>query len=137
VLKLVALLGRVMRAYRVDANEIYAAVAAYLLLALFWANVFSLLSDLDLAPPAFAGLTQPGPSDAYGSCLQEMIYYSCVTLTTLGFGDITPTHPITRSFSVFEAVTGQLFIAVLLARLVAMSVTEAASRMSRRDQKDS
>lgn len=133
LLGLVALLRMVLRAKRVDPDEIYAAVAAYLLLALFWAVAFSFLSNLALDPPAFSGLAPPDPAYAYGSRLQEMIYYSCVTLTTLGFGDITPTHPITRNLSAFEAITGQLFIAVLLARLVAMSVAEAASRRERRE----
>ena len=50
------------------------------------------------------------------------MYYSFSTLTTLGYGDIVPTGPVTRSLAIGEALTGQLYLAVMIARLVAMQV---------------
>jgi voltage-gated potassium channel Kch len=54
--------------------------------------------------------------------VQDWSYYSFVTLTTLGYGDITPVRPIARNLAITEALTGQLYLAVMLARLVAMEV---------------
>jgi hypothetical protein len=50
------------------------------------------------------------------------IYYSFITLTSLGYGDITPLHPYARSLAAFEAISGQLYLAVLIARLVGLEM---------------
>jgi hypothetical protein len=52
------------------------------------------------------------------------LYFSYITLATVGYGDITPTHPITRNLAAFEALAGQIYVAVLLARLVAMQISQ-------------
>jgi hypothetical protein len=67
--------------------------------------------------------TQLQNSQPHGE-LRLFSYYSLVTLSTLGYGDITPLTPLARSLSAMEAVTGQLFIAVLLARLVGMHIAQ-------------
>ncbi len=54
--------------------------------------------------------------------LQPWLYFSFVTLTTMGYGDITPIHPAARSLAVLEALVGQLYPAILLARLVSLEV---------------
>ena len=51
-----------------------------------------------------------------------MIYFSVMTLTTVGYGDITPIHPMARALAMLEAVIGQLFPVILIARLVAMEL---------------
>jgi voltage-gated potassium channel Kch len=51
-----------------------------------------------------------------------LAYYSFVTLTTVGYGDITPVHPVARSLAIAEALVGQLYPAILIARLVAMEI---------------
>ena len=53
-----------------------------------------------------------------GDPVENLLYYSFVTLTTLGYGDITPIHPVARTLAYLEAVIGQLYIAVLIASLV-------------------
>jgi voltage-gated potassium channel Kch len=53
---------------------------------------------------------------------QDFIYFSTITLTTLGYGDITPLNPFARTAVMFEAFTGQLYPAILIARLVSLSV---------------
>ena len=68
--------------------------------------------------------------------MQDWAYYSFVTLTTLGYGDITPVRPIARNLAITEALTGQLYLAVMLARLVAMEVIswqEKANQNSHRE----
>jgi hypothetical protein len=51
-----------------------------------------------------------------------LTYFSFVTLTTTGFGDITPTHPLTRTLAMFEALAGQLYLVITLARLVSLGI---------------
>lgn len=68
-------------------------------------------------PHSFAG------PNGEPSSISGWMYYSFVTLTTLGYGDIVPLHPVARSLAVGEALAGQLYLAVLLARLVALQLT--------------
>jgi hypothetical protein len=56
------------------------------------------------------------------------IYYSFVTITTLGYGDITPTTDLANSLSFLEAVTGQLYIAILIARLVGIQIAQSINK---------
>ena len=118
----VLVLRTVLRAKTVAAEEIYAAVSFYLLLGLGWATAYAFLDWLDLSPAAFSRdvIPRQAVGSYEGGQLGELLYYSYITLTTVGYGDIVPTHPITRNLAAFEALTGQLYLAVLLARLVAV-----------------
>lgn len=105
------------RAYRrgpVNFHRIQGAVAVLLLLGLVWANAYALLHLIH--PEAFSGAVGNAPGAL------TWIYYSFVTLTTMGYGDITPVHPVARSLAIAEALSGQLYIAVTLARLMALYV---------------
>ncbi len=97
----------------VNAYRILGAVAVYLVLGLLWANAYLFLY---LASPTTFQFA-PG-SQAYEPPVSEMVYFSFVTLTTLGFGDITALHPFARSLVMMEGLVGQLYPAILLARLV-------------------
>ena len=90
------------------------AGAVYLLLGLTWASAYELLHIL--RPEVWTGAASEAPVS------QTWIYYSFVTLTTMGYGDITPVHPVARSLAILEAVTGQLYLAITLARLVALHI---------------
>jgi hypothetical protein len=106
------------RAYRsgpVTHYRIQGAVAVLLLLGLVWAHAYELLYLIH--PDAFSGAVGNAPGAL------TWIYYSFVTLTTMGYGDITPVHPIARSLAISEALAGQLYIAVTLARLMALHVS--------------
>lgn len=118
----VVILGTVLRSRRVDRAEVYGAVCFYLMLGIWWATAYALFDRLDLQPAAFSkDLISAGePYPAGGGAFGELLYFSYVTLTTVGYGDLVPTHPITRNLAVFEAITGQLYIAILLARLVSL-----------------
>jgi hypothetical protein len=111
----VVVASQVYRSGAVTRHRIQGAVAVYLLLGLTWANAYQLLYHL--SPEAFAG-----GLDA-ASIPQTWIYYSFVTLTTTGYGDITPVHPVARSLAIAEALAGQLYLAITLARLVAQQVS--------------
>jgi len=110
VLWLVAL--RLIKANRVDAELLCSALGAYLLLGVFWATTYEIISSA--APAAFAG---PGGAAPNGSAL---LYFSFTTLTTTGYGDITAVNPVVRMWSIFEAIIGTMYNATVIARLVSL-----------------
>jgi len=108
------LLAFVLRAPRVDMNVLCAGLAGYLTLALLWGTLYILVARL--TPDAFAFLN---PRDG-GMAGFTALYFSVVTLTTVGFGDITPVSGVARMLAMMEAMTGTLYIAVFISRLVAV-----------------
>jgi Ion channel len=99
----------------ITAVSIQAAISIYLLFGLAWANAY--LIAMQLNPNSFQ--SSVSLSSFYVS---EWYYYSYVTLTTLGYGEITPLTQAARALSVGEALTGQLYLAVLIARLIGMEI---------------
>ena len=111
-----SILGFVLKSEGVNRDIIYAAILLYLLAALLWAFLYTLLELVD--PASFnIDLDQP---QGYLLVFQ---YYSFVTITTLGYGDITPVTEVAKAFSVLEAVIGQLYLVVVVAWLVGMHVS--------------
>jgi len=108
-------LKRVFQRGRINRQRIEGAVAAYVLIGVIWANAYELVA-LSL-PGAFAG------TRAAGATLHDFLFFSFVTLTTVGYGDITPVAPLARSLANVEALIGQLYPAILLARLVSLEAT--------------
>lgn len=106
----------VFRPGRVTYHRIVGAVLLYLLVAVAFATVFAFVG-LSI-PDAFKGVTFE--DDA--RLASELFYLSFVTLTTTGYGDIIPVHPLARSLCNLEAVVGQLYPATLLARLVTLEL---------------
>jgi hypothetical protein len=114
---MVVVLVRSVRGGVVTVHRISGAVAAYLLCGLFFAQTFAIVDRL--APGAFTagpGL-EPPLRDWSG-----FLYFSMITLATLGYGDITPLHPAARSLASLEAFIGQLYPAILISRLVALEM---------------
>jgi hypothetical protein len=120
LLLLVVVLGRTLRAGPVTRHRIQGGVAAYLLLGVIWAHAYSLLAAL--RPDAFAGPASPADGP------RAYLYFSFVTLTTVGYGDVLPVHPAARSLAMLEAVVGPLYLAILLARLVSLAIAPAGDR---------
>jgi len=110
------LLRHVIQADRVDAEMIYGAIAGYLLLGLIWAMLYAVIETLQ--PGSFA-LTA---TNADTRPWDDLLYYSFVTLTTLGYGDVLPLSTRVRSLAILEAVTGVFYVAVLVARLVSLYI---------------
>lgn len=98
------------RAKVVDAEHVYAALSAYLLAGLFFGLLYWTLEQFD--PGAFT------TSDAFSR--MSAIYFSFVTLATVGYGDIVPHSDVARGIALLEALGGQLFLAVFVARLVSL-----------------
>lgn len=110
-------LAQTFRSGPVNVHRIQGAIAAYLLLGLAWALAYELVDIL--AGGAFS-FTNPAERERH-----HFVYFSFVTLTTVGYGDLTPVHPVARSLAVLEALTGQLYPAILLARLVSLATAAA------------
>jgi Ion channel len=98
----------------VNAHRILGAIVFYLNLVLLFSTAYRLV--LDIVPEGFTGLSDgvEGPKG-----FASLIYFSFVTLTSTGYGDVLPIHPFARSLANLESVVGQLYPATLLARLVA------------------
>ncbi len=118
------ILSFIFREQEVTVNVIYGAIVVYLLIAIMWAFVFSVLESIH--PGSFK--IGEGQIEA-GRPL--FIYYSFVTITTLGYGDITPVTAPANSFSFLEAVTGQIYLVILVARLVGIHIAQSMDRKSR------
>jgi len=109
-------------AKKVDAELIAAALCLYLLMGLFGGEIFLLLEAF--APGSFAGSSLAQVVSFQGKA-EIFQYFSFTTMTTLGYGDITPQNPVAMAFCQVEAILGQLFIAVLVARLVGIQVAQS------------
>jgi hypothetical protein len=98
-----------MRGAKVDAEHLYAALSSYLLAGVYFGLLYWVLEEI-----------QPGSIVATSFSRTAAIYYSFVTLATIGYGDIVPKTDVARGFAVLEGVGGQLFLAVLVARLMTL-----------------
>ncbi len=99
-----------MRATLVDAEHLYAALSAYLLAGIFFGNFYWVLQQI-----------WPGTFAVTGDFSRmSAIYFSFVTIATLGYGDIVPRSDVSRGLAIVEGVGGQLFLAVMVARLVSL-----------------
>jgi len=103
----------------VTRETIFAAIVAYLLIALMWAFLYMVLEKL--APGSFSI-----PEDALRSETKHFQYFSFVTITTLGYGDVTPLTDKASALAMLEALVGQIYLVVLVAWLVGMYVSRKA-----------
>ena len=109
------MMARVFRGGGINIFRIYGAIAVYLIIGILCAELFILIYLLEPVSFYFDPATQCGEPP-----ISELIYFSFSTLTTLGLGDIVPVHAMARSLATLEALVGQLYPAVLLARLVTL-----------------
>ena len=107
----------------VDFNKIVGAICIYLLMGLIWAMMYLFLAQA--IPGAFNGLEQL----VWYENFADVAYYSYVTLTTLGYGDISPVTPIARFLVYMEAVVGVFYMAILVASLIGVSINESQKKI--------
>lgn len=103
---------QVLSSHYVELNTIVGALAIYLLLGIAWASLYMIVLFFD--PGAFKGIDTISREDSWPAIL----YFSFVTLATLGYGDITPTIPISRTLAYLEAIAGTFYLAIVVASLV-------------------
>jgi len=121
---MIVVLWQVYREGPVTGHRVRGAIAAYLLFGVLFAYGYTLISLLvpgSFQLPAWVSPTGPERTEAF-------LYFSMVALTTVGFGDITAIHPLARSLVMLEALIGQLYPAILLARLVSLEIETRRSK---------
>jgi hypothetical protein len=106
---------QVFRSGSVSAHRIRGAVVVYMLIGALFGLVYQLLAFVD--PNAFHMETVVS-AENWHTVRRELTYFSLVTLTTLGYGDITPASPLARALATLEGMSGQLYLAITIARLV-------------------
>ncbi|WP_372521849.1 potassium channel family protein [Sulfuricaulis sp.] len=120
----VNLLRFTLRAPRVNVEVLCAAISNYLMIGLLW--MFAYLLAARLVPDAFSFTVGPASDrllDGFNA-----LYFSFVTLSTVGYGDIVPLSRVVRMLSILEATTGMFYVTVLVARLVALYSTEGSQQ---------
>ena len=123
---IVLTLSFIFKSREVNANIIYASIVTYLLLGIMWIFIYQAIEIFQ--PGSF---TIPEHITVTGGDLTT--YYSFVTLTTLGYGDVTPVGDVARAFAILEAVIGQIFLVVLVARLVGLNIAQTMDKDRKRD----
>jgi hypothetical protein len=118
--RILAFVGRVRT---VDLGIVLGSVCVYLLAALMWGTAYDLLEALR---PGSFHIPPPAPGETVRTALA---YFSFVTITTLGYGDIVPVTRFARMISVMEAVVGQLYLVILVARLVGLHTALESTKL--------
>ncbi|MEA3302893.1 MAG: potassium channel family protein [Pseudomonadota bacterium] len=103
-------------------NRITGAICFYLLLGMIWAIIYLLLMRAE--PGSFAGISSTDWQESF----LRMIYFSFITLTTLGYGDISAALPVSRFFVYLEAIVGQFYLAILVASLIGMRFSVSGNK---------
>ena len=123
------ILNEVFRAQHINIETISGAICVYILMGLMWSHVYTITELIE--PNSFNNLGfnahEPLEPDWISKLSLQLNYYSFVTLSTLGYGDITPVTRVAKSFATLEAILGQLYLAVLVARLVGQQVKRKIS----------
>ena len=132
VLLSLGLARTVFRSERVGTDQVLGGVVLYLNIGLTFAVIYSLLAHV--SPDAFLLPTPPPERPVHPS---YFAYFSFVTLTTVGYGDTVPVEAVAKSLATLEAALGQLYPAIILARLVSIEVSQREAKlMAKNRQKE-
>ena len=115
----------------VTADKLHGAMAIFITLAYLWTDIYVLVENL--MPGSFSFATEPNLGDPWR--YYDLLFFSFATLTTTGYGDITPTSEFTRMLSVLEQIVGVFMVAVLIARLAGIYPAHMAIKAARRSAK--
>jgi hypothetical protein len=123
-LAVMMLLRHLFERRAVSIDDILGTLCGYLLAAMAWANFYAAAALL--VPDAFyvQGVEHP-PFAAWHARESLFLYFSLATITTIGYGDVTPVAPVVRTAAMFQGVFGQFYIAVVVAQLVGSKLAEA------------
>jgi hypothetical protein len=116
-------------------DAIFGAVCGYLLLGIIWSLLYSAVET------AFPGsFSSPAAQGAHAAAVRPdrgtLGYYSFITLATVGYGDVTPATPLSRTLAWMEAIAGQFYLAILVAGLVGFKVTQALKNRADKEEHD-
>jgi hypothetical protein len=113
---IIALLSYVLSDQIITRDELFAIAGIYVLMALFWASAYALVVHFDPAALVINEANDPDGRTTWA----DLVYYSMTTLTSTGYGDITPLSPPAHALAMLQQVTGVLFVAILIARLTTL-----------------
>jgi hypothetical protein len=122
---IILLLGHVYREGAITYHRICGAIAVYILLSWMWGNTYLLILQFD---PGAIKLPPELVSGSFDELEVTLSYFSIVTLTTLGYGDIVPISHAARLAVMLEALCGQLYPAIMLAWLVSMEIVDRTQK---------
>ncbi|MDC0931611.1 potassium channel family protein [Methylophilaceae bacterium] len=114
---IIELFKEIIRTKKIDFHIISSAISIYILIGIFWYLLFMFLLTIDPDSFYFRNLKEEHLSI-------DMIYFSFTTLTTLGYGDITPVSYTAKMWSITEAMIGVMFLAVMISRVVSLFGTK-------------
>lgn len=107
---------------KVDSNKMIGSLSLYLLLGLMWTMIYLFLFEMD--PTAFSGIE----AGTWKQNFSQMAYYSFVTLTTLGYGDILPVNKVAQFFVFMEAIIGVFYMAIIVSSLISLRLASLDSK---------
>jgi hypothetical protein len=110
-----------LQAKKIDLDMILAAICLYLIIGLIWAFIYQVIEVSHPGAFMFSEVVAT-PLEAMDFMRRQFVYFSYVTLSTLGYGDVTPVASVARSWAVLESLTGQVYLTVVIARLVGLSI---------------
>ena len=102
----------------VDSNKIVGAICIYLLMGIAWAEAYLLVERI------FPGSIPALSGENWRHHVEDALYFSYITLTTLGYGDISPAQPLARYLAYIQAVVGQFYIAIVVASLIGAKMSD-------------
>lgn len=107
------LIRNILHEKKVSLNTIYAATSGYLIIGILGAQLFILLEGF------FPGSLHLAGTENY----YDFFYFSFISLTTVGYGDITPVHPTSKSISILISIAGQVYLTVFIAVIIGQFIT--------------
>jgi len=119
---------------RVTLEVIFAAMCLYMILAVLWAAIYANLELFYGGAFIFQGQLAQDAGVNSENLYRHMIYYSFVTLSTLGYGDIIPANLVAKNWAAMEAMIGQFFIAIIIARLVSLYTVQEQEQEKKKEE---
>lgn len=117
ILSIVAITLRIISESQINSDVIKGSICIYLMIGILWSTLYKILFNLDNTAFDLSQLIQATPQ-------YQLFYFSLTTLTTLGYGDITPLNSVGMMLSNLEGLLGQLFPAIFISKLVSLSLNE-------------
>ena len=120
------ILMHIARSHRVSMDSVMGAACVYLVMGFIWAKLFILVEWFQPGSFNLSPLISEGSGRAHLATPEagQLTYLSFITLTTVGYGDLTPIKPAARMLAMLEGLAGQLYVAIMIARLVALQVSQ-------------
>ena len=118
----------ILTSNRATLEVIFAAMCLYIMLAVLWAAIYTNLELYYVGAFSFNGQFSTEAGIDSTKLFRQMIYFSFVTISTLGYGDVLPLHRVAQNWAAVETMIGQFYIAIILARLVSLHTVEGGRR---------